>query len=72
MRKALSTLMDKLSKDSETSSNSPKDIIEKVVQRSNGDIRSAVMTLQFSSLLRPEVAKKKAERARREREVTSL
>ncbi len=75
MWRALSTLMDKLSKNPEVSSDLPKDLVEKVIQVSNGDIRSAIMSLQFSSLLHPasrEGARKKAERVRHGREVTSL
>jgi len=67
--------MDKLLKNPALSSDLPKDLIEKVIQVSNGDIWSAIMSLQFSSLLYPasrEGARKKAERVRRKREVTSL
>jgi len=52
MKPALTTMLDKLFASPTRGSRPSKDILDHIIESSNGDIRSAIMTLQFACVVK--------------------
>ena len=52
MKPALNNMLDKLFNSLTSGTKPPKDILDHIIESSNGDIRSAIMTLQFACVVK--------------------